>query len=190
MRLTREKLSGHGLAVVAVAALLALTGCGGSGGGGTKSDSADRVPATATGSLEDLAAEVKCKPDIQTDADEIRQAICKNTDGKFVLATFATDRGQREWINDAKDYGGSTSSARSGSPSPTRRWSRRCAARSAVTWRSGPTTTSIPTAAEPHVRHTRRRPVAGSPATGLLSALLVLRRSDYCLRRRGCYLHC
>ncbi|MGW1497040.1 hypothetical protein ACWCQW_00350 [Streptomyces mirabilis] len=106
MRLTREKLSGHGLAVVAAAALLALTGCGGSGGGGTKSDSADRVPATATGSLEDLAAEVKCKPDIQTDADEIRQAICKNTDGKFVLATFATDRGQREWINDAKDYGG------------------------------------------------------------------------------------
>jgi hypothetical protein len=107
MRLTREKLSGHGLAVVAAAALLALTGCGGSGGGGgTKSDSADQVPATATGSLEDLAAEVKCKPDIQTDADEIRQAICKNTDGKFVLATFATDRGQREWINDAKDYGG------------------------------------------------------------------------------------
>ncbi|MGW4976600.1 hypothetical protein [Streptomyces mirabilis] len=106
MRLTREKLSGHGLAVVAAAALLALTGCGGSGGGGTKSDSADRVPATATGSLEDLAAEVKCKPNIQTDADEIRQAICKNTNGKFVLATFATDRGQREWINDAKDYGG------------------------------------------------------------------------------------
>ncbi|MFF3581023.1 hypothetical protein [Streptomyces mirabilis] len=106
MRLTREKLSGHGLAVVAAAALLALTGCGGSDGGGTRSDSADRVPATATGSLEDLAAEVKCKPDIQTDADEIRQAICKNTNGKFVLATFATDRGQREWINDAKDYGG------------------------------------------------------------------------------------
>jgi hypothetical protein len=106
MRLTREKLSGHGLAVVAAAALLALTGCGGSDGGGTKSDSADRVPATATGSLEDLAAEVKCKPSIQTDADEIRQAICKNPDGKFVLATFATDRGQREWINDAKDYGG------------------------------------------------------------------------------------
>lgn len=43
---------------------------------------------------------------MQTDADEIRQAICKNPDGKFILATFATDRGQREWINGAKDYGG------------------------------------------------------------------------------------
>ncbi len=43
---------------------------------------------------------------MQTDADEIRQAICRNGDGRFILATFATDRGQREWINDAKDYGG------------------------------------------------------------------------------------
>ncbi|MER6524506.1 hypothetical protein [Streptomyces sp. NPDC001508] len=94
MRLTRPML-----VVTGVAAVLALAGCG-SGG------DARAVPATATGSLESLAAEVKCAPDIQTDADEIRQAICKNRDGKFVLATFATDRGQREWINDAKDYGG------------------------------------------------------------------------------------
>ncbi|GGX66399.1 lipoprotein [Streptomyces fructofermentans] len=90
----------HGFALVAGAAVLALSGCGSDGG------TDDKVPATATGSLEHLAAEVKCKPDIQTDADEIRQAICKNADGKFILATFATDRGQREWLNGAKDYGG------------------------------------------------------------------------------------
>ncbi|MFI9805077.1 hypothetical protein ACIHEJ_12035 [Streptomyces sp. NPDC052301] len=83
----------------AAAAVLALAGCG--SGGDTEA-----VPPTATGSLERLAAEVKCKPNMQTDADEIRQAICDNRDGKFILATFATDRGQREWINDAKDYGG------------------------------------------------------------------------------------
>ncbi|MFE9094356.1 hypothetical protein [Streptomyces sp. NPDC007264] len=99
MRWTREKL-----AAGAAVALLVLTGCGGSGGSG---DAQDEVPATATGSLEDLAANVHCKPSIQTDADEIRQGVCKNTDGRFVLATFATDRGQREWLNDAKDYGGS-----------------------------------------------------------------------------------
>ncbi|MFJ5778772.1 hypothetical protein [Streptomyces sp. NPDC093094] len=81
------------------AALLALTGCG-------SQDSGTSVPPTATGSLEHLAAEAECAPDMQTDADEIRQAICRNGDGKFVLATFATDRGQREWINEAKDYGG------------------------------------------------------------------------------------
>ncbi|MFJ8359802.1 hypothetical protein [Streptomyces sp. NPDC093984] len=99
MRWTREKL-----AAGAVVALLGLTGCGGSGG--SSGAAQDQVPAAATGSLEDLAADVNCKPNIQTDADEIRQAICTNSDGKFVLATFATDRGQREWINDAKDYGG------------------------------------------------------------------------------------
>ncbi|MGV9562910.1 hypothetical protein [Streptomyces sp. NPDC003480] len=98
---TREKL-----AAGAAVALLVLTGCAGSGGSGGSGAAQSRVPAAATGSLEDLAADVRCKPNIQTDADEIRQAICTNSDGKFVLATFATDRGQREWINDAKDYGG------------------------------------------------------------------------------------
>ncbi|MFD1661217.1 hypothetical protein ACFSL4_24180 [Streptomyces caeni] len=98
MRWTRENL-----AAGAAVALLVLTGCGGSGGPG---DAQDKVPATATGSLEDLAANVRCKPSIQTDADEIRQGVCENADGRFVLATFATDRGQRDWLNDAKDYGG------------------------------------------------------------------------------------
>ncbi|WP_371272976.1 hypothetical protein [Streptomyces sp. MUSC 14] len=91
MRVTRLLLG--------ASAVLALAGCG--AGGETKA-----VPPTATGSLESLAAEVKCRPDMQTDADTIRQAICTNTDGKFILATFSTDRGQREWINDAEDYGG------------------------------------------------------------------------------------
>ncbi|CAM5384040.1 hypothetical protein [Streptomyces aurantiogriseus] len=95
MKVTRSML-----AVAGAAAALVLTGCGGSDGG------TQAVPETATGSLEQLAAEVDCKPNMQTDADEIRQAICKNTDGKFILVTFATDRGQREWINGAKDYGG------------------------------------------------------------------------------------
>ncbi|MEV7283602.1 hypothetical protein AB0O01_03370 [Streptomyces sp. NPDC093252] len=86
----------------AVAGVVLLAGCGGSGDGAREA----AVPETATGSLERLAAEVRCAPDIQTDADEIRQALCENGDGTFVLATFATDRGQREWINGAKDYGG------------------------------------------------------------------------------------
>ncbi|MGX1913478.1 hypothetical protein ACWIID_32260 [Streptomyces phaeochromogenes] len=98
MRLTRKRLA-VGTAG-AVTALLAVTGCGSDGGGEKK------VPETASGSLEQIASEAGCKPDMQTDADTIRQAICKSTDGKYILATFATDRGQREWLNGAKDYGG------------------------------------------------------------------------------------
>ncbi|MFE6486286.1 hypothetical protein ACFVGN_25615 [Streptomyces sp. NPDC057757] len=93
------RLTGPKLTVAGAVAVLALTGCAAE----KKSDS---VPAAATGSLEHIASEAGCAPELQTDADEIRQATCKNTDGRFILATFATDRGQREWINGAKDYGG------------------------------------------------------------------------------------
>ncbi|MEU3506780.1 hypothetical protein ABZ733_02500 [Streptomyces longwoodensis] len=105
MKVTRPML-----AVAGAAAVLTLAGCA----SGTEQRAT--VPVTATGSLEHLAAEVKCTPNIQIDADEIRQAVCKDAKGaqaakgapagKFILATFATDRGQREWINGAKDYGG------------------------------------------------------------------------------------
>ncbi|KMS70502.1 lipoprotein [Streptomyces viridochromogenes] len=95
MKVTRPMLVAAG-----VAAVFALAGCG-SGG-----DEQAAVPETATGSLEHLAAEAKCKPNMQTDADEIRQAICKSGKDKYVLATFATDRGQAEWLSGAKDYGG------------------------------------------------------------------------------------
>ncbi|MGC3000819.1 hypothetical protein ACPF8X_21265 [Streptomyces sp. G35A] len=88
------------LALTGAVAALALAGCGSGGDGG------NQVPPTATGSLEHLAAEAKCRPNMQTDADEIRQALCGAGEDKFVLATFATDRGQREWLNGAKDYGG------------------------------------------------------------------------------------
>ncbi|WP_406727899.1 hypothetical protein WJ438_29390 [Streptomyces sp. GD-15H] len=98
MRLTRPML-----ALTGAVAVLALAGCGSGGAGG---DGKSEVPETATGSLEHLAAEAKCEPDMQTDADTIRQAICKTGKEQYVLATFATDRGQREWINTAKDYGG------------------------------------------------------------------------------------
>ncbi|MDT0405856.1 MULTISPECIES: hypothetical protein [Streptomyces] len=95
MRVTRPML-----ALAGAVAALALAGCG--TGDGDKG----QVPPTATGSLEHLAAEAKCDPNMQTDADTIRQALCGKGEGKYVLATFSTDRGQREWINTAKDYGG------------------------------------------------------------------------------------
>ncbi|THA68271.1 hypothetical protein E6R60_31475 [Streptomyces sp. A0642] len=80
--------------------MVLLTACGGGGDG-------DGTPPTATGTLEELAAKAHCEPRLQTDAQELRQANCTTKDGRYVLATFATDRGQREWINEANDYGGS-----------------------------------------------------------------------------------
>ncbi|MFI6946252.1 hypothetical protein [Streptomyces sp. NPDC050422] len=84
----------------AVAGLVLLTACGG-GGNGTA------IPPTATGTLEELAAKAHCEPKLRADAQDLRQANCTTDDGRYVLATFTTDRGQREWINEANDYGGS-----------------------------------------------------------------------------------
>ncbi|CAM5702359.1 hypothetical protein ACPCIX_18585 [Streptomyces pseudogriseolus] len=95
MRVTRPKL-----ALTCAVAALALAGCGSGGHGGHE------LPPTATGSLEKLAAVAECDPDMQTDADTIRQALCEKGEEKYVLATFSTDRGQAEWLNTAKDYGG------------------------------------------------------------------------------------
>ncbi|MFD5424627.1 hypothetical protein [Streptomyces sp. NPDC127084] len=88
------------LAALALTVVTAATGCV------PDDEKAADVPKTATGSLEELAAKVSCKPNVSTDAKEIRQANCETKDGAYVLSTFATDRGQREWINEANDYGG------------------------------------------------------------------------------------
>lgn len=85
---------------------MAACGSGEDGDGRVGADKGAKVPRTATGSLEDLARRADCDPNIQTDAQELRQANCTTADGRYVLATFATDRGQREWINEANDYGG------------------------------------------------------------------------------------
>ena len=95
MRLTRPML-----ALTGAVAVLALSACGAGG------DDEAKAPETATGSLEQLAAKAKCDPNMQTDADESRQAICTTGKDKYILATFATDRGQAEWLSGAKDYGG------------------------------------------------------------------------------------
>ncbi len=90
-----------GLALLTACA--ALAGCG----GGADRDDRPAKPPTASGTLEQLASKADCDPRLQTDAEELRQANCTTEDGRYVLATFATDRGQREWINEANDYGGS-----------------------------------------------------------------------------------
>ncbi|GAA3081886.1 lipoprotein [Streptomyces rectiviolaceus] len=78
--------------------LLMLVACG--------SDGDDAVPDTASGSLEQLAAKARCKPDIQTDAAELRQATCDKGARRYVLVTFTNARGQAEWFDEATDYGG------------------------------------------------------------------------------------
>ncbi|MGW4028461.1 hypothetical protein ACWEFL_03930 [Streptomyces sp. NPDC004838] len=94
-------------AALAVVALALVAACGSDGDGDRRGDGdGDKAPKTVTGTLEQLAARAECEPNIQTDAEELRQANCETGDGRYVLTTFATDRGLREWVNEANDYGG------------------------------------------------------------------------------------
>ncbi|MYW64646.1 hypothetical protein GTY65_11285 [Streptomyces sp. SID8379] len=90
------------LLVTGAVLLAATAGCT-SGGA---ADDGPKIPRTATGTLEQIAHRAGCEPDVQTDAAELRQANCGSGKGRYVLATFATDRGRTEWLDIADDYGG------------------------------------------------------------------------------------
>ncbi|RCG23990.1 hypothetical protein DQ384_33575 [Sphaerisporangium album] len=93
-----------------VLALALLTGCGGGAGtpvtpvgaaGGVKVQPGP--PAT----LKQLATRTGCKkPQVQTDAEELRQGVCKTDQGQYTVTTFSTDKGRDEWLAEAKKWGG------------------------------------------------------------------------------------
>ncbi|WP_445515928.1 hypothetical protein [Streptomyces sp. NEAU-174] len=101
----------------AVGALLALAGCGGGGGDG-KADakaeaggnatrpSASASPTPKAARVEQLASAAGCKPEFTTKVDDYRQAVCKNSRGKFLFLDFVTAKNQRDWLETAQMYGG------------------------------------------------------------------------------------
>ncbi|MEV4835336.1 hypothetical protein AB0K05_12485 [Nonomuraea sp. NPDC049486] len=63
-------------------------------------------PATAA-SIDQIGAALGCpSPDVQIDADELRQAVCRTSAAHSVLVTFTTGKGQRDWLDAAQPYGG------------------------------------------------------------------------------------
>ncbi|WP_262701289.1 MULTISPECIES: hypothetical protein [Streptomyces] len=103
--------------VAAVGALLAIAGCGGGDGGG-KADakaeaggnaarpSASASPTPKAARVEQLASAAGCKPEFTTKVDDYRQAVCKNSKGKFLFLDFVTAKNQRDWLETAQMYGG------------------------------------------------------------------------------------
>ncbi|MFB9252007.1 hypothetical protein ACFFWE_27535 [Sphaerisporangium melleum] len=76
-------------------ALGAVTACGAPASAG--------APVT----LEEIAARTGCTaPQMQVDADELRQGVCKTGRGQYSVTTFATEAGKRDWLDDALPYGG------------------------------------------------------------------------------------
>lgn len=83
------------LVLACLAVVMAALGCG---------PAATRT--AATGDVHALASAADCAPRMQIDAEEVRQALCETPAGRFVLLSFASDGGERSWLDVAEDYGG------------------------------------------------------------------------------------
>jgi hypothetical protein len=88
----------------AAALLVTLTAC--SGGGTAYYGGGGAVPASAEQPLtvEDIAGEFGCKPQIQIEVVDLRQGVCKAKIGQFFVTTFASESGKDEWMNEAPEY--------------------------------------------------------------------------------------
>jgi hypothetical protein len=75
----------------------------GSGQGHTVTSQVQALPQ----SVEQLSSAIGCpEPDMQVEATELRQAVCQAPKGRYTVATFTTDKGQRDWLDEAQAYGG------------------------------------------------------------------------------------
>ncbi len=109
----------HGSRAMAVAAavgvLLTVAGCGGGDGkadakaetgGNAARPSASATPTPKAARVEQLASAAGCEPQFTTKVDDYRQAVCKNSRGKFLFLDFVTAKNQRDWLETAQMYGG------------------------------------------------------------------------------------
>ncbi|MBW8481067.1 hypothetical protein [Actinomadura parmotrematis] len=83
-----------GTAVLALAA-----GCGGAAG----MTHAAAEPAT----IEQLAARTGCSLSGTRSAEELRQGACQTARGRYTLVGFSSGEGRRQWLEEARPWGGS-----------------------------------------------------------------------------------
>ncbi|WP_030678629.1 hypothetical protein [Streptomyces cellulosae] len=88
------------------AAALLLAGCSGAATE-ERADRKETAPSAKPMTLEQLAAAVHCgKPKVPGKTLDYRQGVCKAGTAEYVLLTFDTARGQREWLDVSQMYGG------------------------------------------------------------------------------------
>ncbi|MET9828023.1 hypothetical protein ABZ078_01660 [Streptomyces sp. NPDC006385] len=97
--------------------LLLVTACGeGKGEEGKDEEGAAKtgptnVAATAAGvvapaKVEVIAALTGCEVEIRTEADELREGVCRTKKGDYLITTFPAEKYKRTWLDAAAVYGG------------------------------------------------------------------------------------
>lgn len=98
--------------VGSLALLLLTTACGGGedGGAAAKSSPAN-VSATVAGvvapaKVEVIAGLTGCEVKIRTEADELREGVCRTKTGDYRITTFPQEKFKLTWLDAAAVYGG------------------------------------------------------------------------------------
>ena len=69
--------------------------------------SASPTPSAEPASLDELADAVGCaKPEVAGKTLDYRQGLCETDEAQYILLTFDTAQGQREWLKVSQMYGG------------------------------------------------------------------------------------
>ncbi|MFF4884879.1 hypothetical protein ACFY2D_18790 [Streptomyces nigra] len=95
-----------------LAPLLLATACGGGDSGSAAASSGPpKVSATEAGvvapaKIEVIAGLTGCKVKIRTEADELREGVCRTKQGDYLVTTFPEERLKRTWLDSASVYGG------------------------------------------------------------------------------------
>ncbi|MFH0515714.1 hypothetical protein ACHBTE_00855 [Streptomyces sp. M41] len=101
-------------ATAGVLAVLSLvTACGGGDEGGkaaAKSTpptvAADAAGVVAPAKVEVIAGLTGCQVKIRTEADELREGVCRTKEGDYLITTFPAEKYKLTWLDSAAVYGG------------------------------------------------------------------------------------
>ncbi|WP_369274346.1 hypothetical protein AB5J55_34435 [Streptomyces sp. R11] len=98
--------------VGSLALLLLTTACGGGENDGAAAKSTPaKVSATVAGVVAPAKVEViadltGCKVKIRTEADELREGVCRTKKGDYLITTFPQEKFKLTWLDAAAVYGG------------------------------------------------------------------------------------
>lgn len=92
--------------------LLTTTACGGGDDKGAAAEgSPTNVAATVAGvvapaRVEVIAGLTGCEVKIRTEADELREGVCRTEKGDYLITTFPAEKYKLTWLDAASVYGG------------------------------------------------------------------------------------
>ncbi|RSS74776.1 hypothetical protein [Streptomyces sp. WAC06614] len=95
-------------AAVVLAAALLGGGCATDGHGAAAGAHAptSAAPTARPAPLQAIETAIGCTASVTVDAEELRQGGCETPAGAFRMVTFAAPEGERQWLAEARAYGG------------------------------------------------------------------------------------